>query len=436
MSRQRKHYQLRSVGRSVGRSFGGEVNEDTILAGRERAAGWTVDGPEPTVLSWVSSNRTTFNARRQQSRPMVTMKTLASLLVCLVAASLGGSATGEQPDDVSNTTSIFPVFFRSRFNPRVQLTNESLLIPDDAELLLPRSNASATMEVRNITESSTQASPVEVSTAAPPDAGDECGVIDPDVDTFPWIAVLEHEGPQTGAGRKRTLSKGVLIDRHHVLTTVSSVHNSHPSWVVTGVRLGDAPTRRHSNGRRTVHRFPIETVYLHESKDIAVIRLADGGVRNVTDYIRPICLPQDDHRLESFKLSAHVCQRKSDSRSSTAREGGRVSRSRLQPLELISGDACNTLLRPYGARLPVKNFCARDVSGDNCTGALGGPAVATIRGRYHVLGLRSYIQTETVVESLDVPSIYVRVGGLRKWMSAVIKADTVSCCPSTPPSPN
>lgn len=50
-------------------------------------------------------------------------------------------------------------------------------------------------------------------------------------ENHPWIAVLVHTDP-TGRSRKKTLSKGVLIDQRHVLTTVSSLHNSRPFWVV------------------------------------------------------------------------------------------------------------------------------------------------------------------------------------------------------------
>lgn len=50
-------------------------------------------------------------------------------------------------------------------------------------------------------------------------------------DDIPWIAVLEHTNPNSRRGRK-TLSKGVLISSQHVLTTVSSIHNSNPFWIV------------------------------------------------------------------------------------------------------------------------------------------------------------------------------------------------------------
>lgn len=55
-------------------------------------------------------------------------------------------------------------------------------------------------------------------------------------ENHPWIAVLVHTDP-SGRSRKKTLSKGVLIDQRHVLTTVSSLHNSRPFWIVYVARF-------------------------------------------------------------------------------------------------------------------------------------------------------------------------------------------------------
>lgn len=50
-------------------------------------------------------------------------------------------------------------------------------------------------------------------------------------DDLPWIVVLEHTD-SGGHSSRKSLSKGVLISRLHVLTTVSSVHNAPPFWIV------------------------------------------------------------------------------------------------------------------------------------------------------------------------------------------------------------
>lgn len=95
-------------------------------------------------------------------------------------------------------------------------------------------------------------------------------------ENHPWIAVIEHTDPNKPKSKKKTLSKGVLISSQHVLTTVSSIHNSHPFWVVSGIRLGDAPTWATESVVRpvdkVVHRS-IDEVFIHENKDIAVIKL-------------------------------------------------------------------------------------------------------------------------------------------------------------------
>uniref|UniRef100_A0A182W506 Peptidase S1 domain-containing protein n=1 Tax=Anopheles minimus TaxID=112268 RepID=A0A182W506_9DIPT len=407
---------------------------------------WNVVGPFKPQYQLYRIRRTTSTTRHPG-----TMKALRShhgyvtVLLCFYFSLANSTDDRTSNHDNANATVVsFPVFFRSRFNPRTLQKNERLIsgldldtdvqpgvngtvesIPWSRKLShdKPLKKTGGNTGTESVTHRSANLDQ-PVTESAQDTLEDECGVVAPGMDGFPWIAVLEHGGPQSNTALKRTLSKGVLIDRQHVLTTVSSVHNSHPTWVVTSVRLGDIPTRRLTTVNRTnpialrtngTQRFGIETVFLHEKKDIALIRLADGGVREVTDYIRPICLPRDDYRLENFKLSSHVCERRLES-------AGRVSRSRLQPLDLISINSCNELMRPYGARLPVKTFCAWESGNDNCTGTLGGPAIANVRGKYRVLGLRSYIHTETNVDGLEIPSIYVRVGGLRKWISAVIKA--------------
>lgn len=95
-------------------------------------------------------------------------------------------------------------------------------------------------------------------------------------ENHPWVALLEHTDPNNPMSKKKTLSKGVLVSRQHVLTTVSSIHNSHPFWVVSGIRLGDSPTwatNEMLRKRDHIQKFEVEEVYIHEYRDIAVIKL-------------------------------------------------------------------------------------------------------------------------------------------------------------------
>lgn len=100
----------------------------------------------------------------------------------------------------------------------------------------PRETYNATRIIPSTIPQTTVAPPIEHfhnSTDRPDDGvtnrynASDCGVRIGE--NHPWIAVLEHTDP-TGRSRKKTLSKGVLIDARHILTTVSSVHSSHPFW--------------------------------------------------------------------------------------------------------------------------------------------------------------------------------------------------------------
>ncbi|XP_049538648.1 melanization protease 1-like [Anopheles darlingi] len=229
---------------------------------------------------------------------------------------------------------------------------------------------------------------------------------------FPWVAVLEHGLPENGS-RQRTVSKGVLIDRRHVLTTVSSVQHTFPDWILTDIRLGDpaVPRRRGTLGQV---RLPIEAVFLHETQDIALIRLVNMLPRNST-RVQPMCVPREDFPLEQLDLQRHVCEKRG--------VGGRTepTASRLLPVDRITADECKPHYRAYQTTIDNRTFCAWEPTIDTCTGGVGGPIIAKIRHRYHIVGLASYVHTKAEPAGKDMPSIYVRVGAYRHWISAVIQ---------------
>ncbi|XP_052862839.1 serine protease 48-like [Anopheles cruzii] len=362
----------------------------------------------------------------------------ASQVYCLLLATSG------QPAGEVLATSTFPTFFRSRFNPRTlhQHINGSSPFNQPSQRLVM---AAGVLEDRaGLNETSGSAGPgtmeyhesLELSTPLPgkwsnatdqplhsqsvpkpalEPSSDDCGSPEALADgRFPWLVILEH-GSTDPRSRKRTLSKGVLIDQRHVLTTVSSIQNTFPSWVLTGVRLGDAPRPR-QRGTTGKLRLPVGTVFLHESKDIAVVRLA-GVVPRRGPTWQPVCVPREDHRLEGLALVYHVCHKH--------REVGKGSHSssKLLPAKHIGASDCNQYFAPHRTTIETKGFCAWEQTTDNCTGAIGGPVLAIIRDRYHVMGLSSYVHTQVDVNGTDLPSIYVRVGAFRKWISAVLRTE-------------
>lgn len=119
-------------------------------------------------------------------------------------------------------------FTRSRFS----LRNRSPTTTSNSV----ETSTSTTDDIVSVSTVSTDATPVadQFLDTDSVESADSQSTIDCGVrtgDNHPWIAVLEHTDP-TGRSGKKTLSKGVLIDERHVLTTVSSVHNSHAFWTV------------------------------------------------------------------------------------------------------------------------------------------------------------------------------------------------------------
>ncbi|KXJ80704.1 hypothetical protein RP20_CCG023576 [Aedes albopictus] len=386
---------------------------------------------------------------------------IAGLVICLIHHQTyvqGENVIAEDGDEVSKElveTSSAPAFVRSRFNLRIWSTTEAASTTENGRLALETSSTSempstsmkpktktnrfrnvetTTVEMKkemSITEEpstpnqlSTTTVKVEVEEATTSKtklnklSSPECGELNGD--DVPWIAILEHTNPKGGA-RKKTLSKGVLIDDRHVLTTISSIHNSYPFWVVTGVRLGDTPTWAASKGskeistrKQDVVSVSVKNVFLHEKKDIAVIRLAERV--NVTEKIRPVCLPTSD-RFNFTDMYFHICKKdKSDfGRPSTA--------SKLVAVNYLSQKDCQILFRRHQAELGLKEFCVWDETGDNCTGDLGGPLMAKLNGRYHVVGLNSYALAKSKIDSEGLPGVYVRVGSFLKWIQAVLKTE-------------
>ncbi|XP_053681770.1 melanization protease 1-like [Sabethes cyaneus] len=335
-----------------------------------------------------------------------------------------------------------PAFVRSRFNLRIWSTTEAF-VTDGAEVQAngteapvenkstkapwkPKRTRSTTAQpttqgvpTGTASESTTKHTPTTLKGKLRKLSAPGCGELNGD--DIPWIAILEHTNPKEGDLHKKTLSKGVLIDDRHVLTTISSIHNSYPFWVVTGIRLGDTPTWAFSEGgkktrakKQDVLSLPIKNVFLHEKKDIAVIRLAERV--NSTDKIRPVCLPTSD-RYNYTELYFHVCRK-------VKSELNRVNTtSKLVAVTSLAQTDCQILFQRHKAELGTKEFCAWDETGDNCTGDLGGPLMVKLGGRYHVVGLNSYALAKSKIDSEGLPGVYVRVGSFLRWIHAVLKTE-------------
>lgn len=176
-------------------------------------------------------------------------------------------------------------------------------------------------------------------------------------------------------------------------------------------RLGDSPTwaidNIEHNASHVIHRS-IEEVFIHEDKDIALIKLSQR-VR-ITDDIQPICLPKHGH-YEFRELHLHICKR---IKGIPLKKQTRIISA--QVLTLTPRD-CHIFFRKNGATITNDEFCAWDESGDTCTGDLGAPLIGKHNGRFYVIGLKSYaLATTTHMENNGIPGVYTKVGSHIKWI--------------------
>lgn len=153
------------------------------------------------------------------------------------------------------------------------------------------------------------------------------------------------------------------------------------------VRLGDYPTWgviTASHNRSSVISIDVESVYLHQNKDIAVIKLAREA--NAVGIINPICLPENNE-YNYHDLQLHVCKR----------SNGRVN-VELKPAFPLTSQDCSIMFERKGAHFTPDKFCAWDNSGDSCTGDLGSPLLRKINGRYYVIGLNSFVSSKVIAK--------------------------------------
>lgn len=157
----------------------------------------------------------------------------------------------------------------------------------------------------------------------------------------------------------------------------------------SAVRLGDTPTWggqvRH-NRSKIIH-INVSEIINHKRKDIAIIKLARAV--NFTDLIQPICLPIDDN-YNFRELELHICKR------ATAMSISRVPIITSVSVSPLAPQDCAIMFQRKQAHLMKEEFCAWDEVGDTCTGDLGGPLIGNLNGRFHVIGLNSYINAKVV----------------------------------------
>ena len=70
-------------------------------------------------------------------------------------------------------------------------------------------------------------------------------------------------------------------------------------------------------------------------------------------------------------------------------------------------------------QLSAQQFCVWDETGDDCVGDVATPVFTTSNGRFIVVGLNSYMDSDEEFDT-TAPGIYVKIGSHLEWIHLIM----------------
>ncbi|XP_031353250.1 melanization protease 1-like [Photinus pyralis] len=234
------------------------------------------------------------------------------------------------------------------------------------------------------------------------------------LDEFPWIAQLLYDED------KIIKCVGSLINHRYVLTAAHCLKMN--NLQMTGVRLGDYDVTTDKdcvNGTLFGEEcsdpavvYGIEELIPHPSfsrrtaeNDIGLIRLS----RNVeySEYIRPICLPTVNSKLEDGVQLAVSGWGITESRGEPTKIKKKIS-AHLLPL-----GTCRAYFTSSRRSLTTDHLCVSEgMNIFTCQGDSGGPLMLPVRNQWEAIGLVSF----GIGCGDDFPVVYTKVSSYLDWI--------------------
>ncbi|XP_037025862.1 trypsin-1-like isoform X2 [Bradysia coprophila] len=222
------------------------------------------------------------------------------------------------------------------------------------------------------------------------------------INEFPWMARLSYFN--------RFYCGGMLINDRYVVTAAHCVKGF--MWFMIKVTFGEHD--RCNDSSRPETRFVLRAIaqqfsFTNFDNDIAMLRLNDRVP--ITDFIRPICLPENSDNLY-LNINAVATG------WGTLKEDGKPS-CILQEVEVpvLSNDLCVKDTN-YTDKMITENMLCAGYPGvgkkDSCQGDSGGPLIAQrLDKRYELIGVVSW---GNGCARPSYPGVYTRVTRYLDWI--------------------
>ncbi|XP_061105321.1 enteropeptidase [Conger conger] len=219
---------------------------------------------------------------------------------------------------------------------------------------------------------------------------------------WPWIVSLHWRG--------RHVCGASLIDREWLITAAHCVYgkNVHISgWkALLGLHRQGGPPSLHKETRQ-VDRIIFNKIYNRRTKDGDIAMMHLETPVNFTDYIQPICLPDNDEPGRKCFIAGW---------GRVAEQGSVADVLQEAAVPLLSQAVCKKQLPEYN--ITARMVCAGYLEGgvDSCQGDSGGPLMCYQDGHWTLVGVTSF---GVGCGRPERPGVYALVSEFTNWVAEV-----------------